>query len=95
MIPERMREILVGAIKSAEQSTLKDIAVGDLSGEENITIDLLKAIKILCFQAIERHKDKRGRFTYEVTTRDFPKTTMEPLVGADFAISLRKYNVWY
>ncbi|WP_156826229.1 hypothetical protein [Paenibacillus terrigena] len=89
-----MREILVGAVKDAEQSTLKDIASGDLSGEENITIDLLKAIKILCFQAIEKNKDNSGRFTYEVTARDFPKRTLEPIVGADFAISLRKYDVW-
>ncbi|AIQ16604.1 hypothetical protein H70357_07925 [Paenibacillus sp. FSL H7-0357] len=94
MIPERMREILVGAVKAAEQSTLKDIALVDLSGEENITIDLLKAIKILCLQAFEKHKDNSGRFNYEVTAREFPKRTMEPMVSADFAISLRKYDVW-
>lgn len=93
MIPEQMREILVEAIKCAEKSTLHDIKSGDLSGEENITIDLLKGIKIFCSQAIDRVKGVNANFIYEVTARDFPKVAMEPLVGADFAISLRKYNI--
>ncbi|ETT61023.1 hypothetical protein BSK66_31810 [Paenibacillus odorifer] len=91
MIPAQLKDILVGAIELAEKGTYKDIKEHDLNGEENITIDLLKSIKIFCSQAIEKYKDTVENSTFEVTTKDFPKTTMEPEVGADFAITVRKY----
>lgn len=93
MIQGKMKSVLIGAINKAEIETFRRVSKGRLNGEENITAALLALIESKCSDVLEKYNDDSGRFKYEVISKDFPKTTMEPVVGADFAISLRKFNV--
>ncbi|MBG9450435.1 hypothetical protein ABE67_14150 [Cytobacillus firmus] len=90
MIPKELITVLTEAVKRSEQSTYRDIKKGDLSGEENITADLLKSIKLYCSEVIKANEGKFG--PYEVATRIFKKVTEEPNIGADFAITVRKFE---
>ncbi|GMK39056.1 hypothetical protein PCCS19_21100 [Paenibacillus sp. CCS19] len=94
MIQGKMKSILIGAINKAETETFRRVSKGRLNGEENITAALLALIESKCSDVLEKYNNVSDRFQYEVISKDFPKNTMEPVVGADFAISLRKFNVW-
>ncbi|MBG9754284.1 hypothetical protein J2B92_20485 [Lysinibacillus sphaericus] len=90
MIPKELITVLTKAIKFAEETTYKDIKKGNLALEEDITADLMKTIKLYCSDVIQTNEVNFG--PYQVFTRIFKKSTEEPNVGADLAITISKYE---